>query len=128
MTSAEDWRIQEASEQPAPRPAEGDEGPSQRTIAAYWSMSPYERLEFGLPPRSPKADIAALLGALDAERARAEKAERERDALANALRDTRDIYGQVCENFELCEHESCRSSYSAWSLADAALARLGEGA
>lgn len=29
--------------------------------------------------------------------------------------------GQVCENFEICGHPSCQSSYAAWSLADAAL-------
>lgn len=38
-----------------------------------------------------------------------------------ALAEIRDNYGKVCEEFELCTHESCRSSCAAWMLADGAL-------
>lgn len=29
--------------------------------------------------------------------------------------------GKVCPEFQICEHESCRSSYAAWAIADEAL-------
>ncbi len=29
--------------------------------------------------------------------------------------------GRVCSGFELCTHAACRSSYSAWVIADEAL-------
>lgn len=32
--------------------------------------------------------------------------------------------GKVCDEFEICEHRACQSSYSAWAIADIALARL----
>ena len=57
---------------------------------------------------------------------RAEQAERERDVAQAALRIIRDAYGQVCEEFETCEHLACQASYSAWQVADAAL-KGGEG-
>ena len=38
-----------------------------------------------------------------------------------ALRTIKNNYGKVCKDFELCKHESCESSYSAWSIADQAL-------
>lgn len=38
-----------------------------------------------------------------------------------ALREIKDEQGQVCGDFELCRHEACRSSYTAWAIADAAL-------
>ena len=31
--------------------------------------------------------------------------------------------GKVCSEFELCRHESCRSSCSSWFIADEALKR-----
>jgi len=45
----------------------------------------------------------------------------ERDRLRAALQQIREQSGRVCDGFELCAHESCRSSYAAWSLADEAL-------
>ena len=35
-----------------------------------------------------------------------------------ALREIRDEQGKVCENYELCHHVSCQSSYTAWVIAD----------
>ena len=37
---------------------------------------------------------------------------------ADVLRDIKEHYGSVCENFDLCKHPACMSSYSAWSMAD----------
>ncbi len=37
--------------------------------------------------------------------------------LETGFKDIRDNYGKVCSNFETCHHESCRSSYSSWSIA-----------
>jgi len=39
-----------------------------------------------------------------------------------ALQAIKDSCGRVCEEFELCAHPACTSSYRAWALADAALA------
>ena len=54
---------------------------------------------------------------------RAVGAESQRDALAEALREVK-TEGKVCAEFEICEHVACQSSYSAWAIADAALAAL----
>lgn len=35
-----------------------------------------------------------------------------------ALRKIKDSYGQVCPEFETCQHPWCTSSYSAWATAD----------
>tara|TARA_Y100000310_G_C20698531_1_gene827506 strand:+ start:5228 stop:5473 length:246 start_codon:yes stop_codon:yes gene_type:complete len=35
-----------------------------------------------------------------------------------ALRLIRQKYGKVCPEFEICKHESCRSSVSSWFVAD----------
>jgi hypothetical protein len=32
--------------------------------------------------------------------------------------------GKVCEEFEVCEHRACQSSYTAWAISDAALRGL----
>jgi hypothetical protein len=55
---------------------------------------------------------------LDAEleRLRAREA-----ALTKGYTVIREEYGRVCADFELCTHESCRSSYSAWAVADSML-------
>lgn len=37
-----------------------------------------------------------------------------------ALLEIKNKYGKVCSDFDICTHESCRSSYSAWQVADAA--------
>lgn len=37
-------------------------------------------------------------------------------------------FGKVCEEYEICTHESCKSSYEAWSLADDALDAINQGA
>ena len=41
--------------------------------------------------------------------------------LKAALAKIKDEEGKVCLEFELCTHASCRSSYSSWAIADAAL-------
>jgi hypothetical protein len=43
------------------------------------------------------------------------------DILLNALKKIRDEEGRVCEEFEICKHTACRSSYAAWEIADRAL-------
>lgn len=32
--------------------------------------------------------------------------------------------GKVCQEFELCDHISCGSSYASWAIADAALSEI----
>ncbi len=39
----------------------------------------------------------------------------------DALKLIRDTQGKVCEQYEICEHESCKSSYDSWAIADATL-------
>lgn len=46
------------------------------------------------------------------------------DAALAALRTIRDSYGQVCSDFETCDHAACRASYSAWHVADQALKEI----
>lgn len=41
--------------------------------------------------------------------------------LEAALRRIKEQEGKVCENFELCTHRACASSYAAWVIAEAAL-------
>jgi hypothetical protein len=41
--------------------------------------------------------------------------------LTAALERIRSQCGKVCDDFELCRHRACQSSYEAWSIADAAL-------
>ena len=38
-----------------------------------------------------------------------------------ALREIKENYGQVCEEFEICKHIACQSSVSCWIVADKAL-------
>jgi hypothetical protein len=38
-----------------------------------------------------------------------------------ALLEIRDNCGDVCEEFDACEHLACKSSYDAWVIADAVL-------
>lgn len=47
--------------------------------------------------------------------------EREQRNLERALQEIKDTQGEVCDNFELCDHRACRSSYAAWAIADEAL-------
>jgi hypothetical protein len=42
-------------------------------------------------------------------------------AAERALREIKDTCGKVCEDFELCTHVACNSSYGAWAIADEAL-------
>ena len=42
----------------------------------------------------------------------------------DALKEIRDNEGKVCDNFELCDHRACRSSYSSWYIADKALKEI----
>jgi hypothetical protein len=52
-----------------------------------------------------------------------ELAERDRRiaVLVGALTEIKTKYGKVCTGFELCQHQSCASSYGAWAVANAAL-------
>ena len=43
-----------------------------------------------------------------------------------ALKEIRNKEGKVCDNFELCRHRACRSSYSSWMIADKALKDIAE--
>lgn len=43
-------------------------------------------------------------------------------AAIRALAEIRRDQGKVCQGFELCVHDACRSSYSSWVIADQALA------
>lgn len=38
-----------------------------------------------------------------------------------ALEEIKNEQGKVCMDFELCTHEACTSSYTAWAIADKAL-------
>ncbi len=44
------------------------------------------------------------------------------ERLRTALETIRRDHGQVCDEFEICGHRACNSSYAAWAIADAALA------
>lgn len=65
-------------------------------------------------PSSAQSDLA-----VDLERERELRAERDR--YRRALEHIREHEGKVCDQFELCEHRACQSSYGAWSIADGAL-------
>lgn len=43
------------------------------------------------------------------------------EALEDALREIRDTQGKVCQDYMVCQHISCSSSYSSWAIADKAL-------
>jgi len=43
------------------------------------------------------------------------KAKLMQDALERIVQEC----GKVCQNFEVCEHQSCGSSYLSWAIADA---------
>jgi hypothetical protein len=47
--------------------------------------------------------------------------EREVAKYREALERIKREEGKVCQNFELCSHPACNSSYSAWAIADEAL-------
>jgi hypothetical protein len=47
--------------------------------------------------------------------------------LLEALQNIKDKEGKVCEEFELCTHISCASSYSAWAYADEAITKAKAG-
>lgn len=44
--------------------------------------------------------------------------------LRNALQMIKDKQGRVCEQFEICTHVACHSSYASWFIADAALSLI----
>lgn len=46
------------------------------------------------------------------------------EAAVDALEQIRTQEGNVCDQYEICEHVACQSSYGAWAIADAALRRL----
>jgi hypothetical protein len=50
-----------------------------------------------------------------------EKLIKENQEFQEALKEIRDKEGRVCPNYEICEHESCRSSYTSWAIATKAL-------
>ena len=41
--------------------------------------------------------------------------------LTNSLQEIVRDQGRVCEEFETCKHEACRSSYTSWQIAKSAL-------
>ena len=41
--------------------------------------------------------------------------------LRAALQEIRDTQGKVCELYEICQHQSCRSSYESWCIAEQVL-------
>jgi hypothetical protein len=43
-----------------------------------------------------------------------------------ALREIREKYGKVCEEYLTCKHVACESSYGAWAIADEALRQIEE--
>jgi hypothetical protein len=55
---------------------------------------------------------------------RALKAEARAERLAEALREIKTTQGRVCEDFALCSHGACSSSYTSWVIADKTLAAL----
>lgn len=67
-------------------------------------------------------DRVDMLDLLDVIEEQARAIERYRGALTTI----HSMYGHVCEGYEVCDHQSCTSSYAAWALADHAL--RGEGA
>lgn len=44
----------------------------------------------------------------------------------DALKEIRENYGQVCEEFEFCRHIACQSSVSCWMTADKALKEIAD--
>jgi hypothetical protein len=55
---------------------------------------------------------------------RLEKTEHMLQIAREALVNIRDNQGRVCQMFEICTHESCRSSHASWEIADKALKDL----
>ena len=41
--------------------------------------------------------------------------------LQEAFQTIKRQYGHVCDEFDICDHPACNSSYGAWSVADEAL-------
>ena len=56
----------------------------------------------------------------------AEEALRKLHVATTALIQIRKEEGKVCDNFELCNHRACRSSYSSWYIANEALKKISE--
>jgi hypothetical protein len=46
--------------------------------------------------------------------------------LLNALNEIKNNQGHVCGEFEICTHESCRSSHASWEIASAALDKINQ--
>lgn len=46
------------------------------------------------------------------------------DVAVAALEQIREHQGKVCADYCTCRHESCRSSYSSWTIADEALSKI----
>lgn len=40
------------------------------------------------------------------------------DKAVQTLQEIKDTQGQVCDDYALCEHASCSSSYTSWAIAD----------
>ncbi len=43
------------------------------------------------------------------------------DRYRDALERIKNTEGKVCDEFTVCSHRACNSSYSAWAIADEAL-------
>jgi len=75
--------------------------------------------------RATRADVDAAYSwgqrALDETRRERDELRAENERLRAALQRVRDREGRVCDEYELCEHRACASSYNAWAIADAAL-------
>jgi len=48
----------------------------------------------------------------------------ERKRLREALEEIRRVQGKVCDQFEICHHRACESSFSSWAIADTTLRSL----
>lgn len=53
--------------------------------------------------------------------AKADKRIAELEMLRSALEKIRDEEGRVCEEYEICTHRACSSSYRSWAIADQVL-------
>ena len=57
----------------------------------------------------------------DASRQQLNERDQQAAQLTNALQEIVRDQGRVCEEFETCKHEACRSSYTSWQIAKSAL-------
>jgi hypothetical protein len=46
------------------------------------------------------------------------------EAAIAGLTTIKEHYGRVCEEYEICNHAACNSSYGAWAVTDEALSKI----